>query len=467
MEPRGVSGTVGEPGFEHGYPTSDASEAIHDEQDFQRAIEAYQFFYPTVSMEGAFTGNREVGCEDSVGGVIIAATPRHVIFTSSSDTPYATAVIDLRSTGPAVIDLPAGPYVGVVNDHHHRWVIDLGMPGPDAGKSGKYLLLPPDHRGDVPAGYHVGRARTNKVGMVVQAVPSTASAGDALQALARVKVHPLGAPARALRFVDVSDRDLDATPLRWEHGLEYWRKLHEVIDDEPAADELRPMYGALAALGIEKGKAFAPDPRMQRLLVNAAKAALRQMLVEGFASQRPERLVWKDRRWEWVALVDDPNFEKAGYVDLEARERWFVQAIGASPAMFRRAVGRGSLLFLAARDRYGTYLEGGITYRLEVPQPVPAGLFWSVTAYDSVTRAQVRTPQGKAALGSLHEPLTGCNGSCQLYFGPRPPPGAENRWIRTTPGRGFFLYFRIYGPEAPALDGRWRLDDPVSIALGK
>jgi hypothetical protein len=466
MEPRGVGGNVGEPGFEHGYPTSDASEAIHDEQDFQRAIEAYQFFYPTVSMEATFHGNRELGVEDSTGGIILSAGPHHVIFTSSSDTPYAAAVLDLRATGPAVIDLPAGPYVGLVDDHHHRWVIDLGICGPDGGSGGKYLLLPPDHRGDVPGGYHVGRARTYKVLVALRAVPSTVGAGDALQALARVKVHPLEAPARALRFVDVTDRDLDATPLRWEHGLEYWRKLHEVIDDEPSTDELRAMYGALAALGIEKGKAFAPDPRMQRLLVGAAKAGLRQMLVEGFASQRPERLVWKDRRWEWVALVGDADFQSAGYLDLEARERWFVQAIGASPAMFRRAVGRGSLSFLSARDRFGTYLEGGITYRLTVPQPVPAGMFWSVTAYDSATRAQVRTPQGKAALGSLHGSLTGCNGSCQLYFGPRAPRGEERRWIRTLPGRGFFLYFRIYGPEAPALDGRWRLDDPVSISLG-
>ena len=50
-----------------------------------------------------------------------------------------------------------------------------------------------------------------------------------------------------------------------------------------------------------------------------------------------------------------------------------------------------------------SYLDGGKTYKLSVPQPGPQKLFWSVTVYDSVTRSQIQTDQDKAALRSLFE----------------------------------------------------------------
>ena len=45
-----------------------------------------------------------------------------------------------------------------------RWVIDFGLPGPDRGEGGKYLLLPPGYDGPLPeGGYFVARARTTRV----------------------------------------------------------------------------------------------------------------------------------------------------------------------------------------------------------------------------------------------------------------------------------------------------------------
>jgi hypothetical protein len=151
-------------------------------------------------------------------------------------------------------------------------------------------------------------------------------------------------------------------------------------------------------------------------------------------------------------------------MDLEARERWFAQAIVTSPAMFRRTKGAGSLYWLGCRDAGGAYLDGGKTYRLRVPMPVPAGLFWSVTAYDAETRSEVQTPQGRAAVRSLFELQdAGDTGSADLYVGPTAPSGQERRWIRTLPGRGWFAYFRIYGPQGPAFDGSWKPGDFESL----
>jgi hypothetical protein len=44
-------------------------------------------------------------------------------------------------------------------------------------------------------------------------------------------------------------------------------------------------------------------------------------------------------------------------------------------AMFRRTTAAGSLYWLEIYDESNAYLNGGKTYKLTVPQPVPARIF--------------------------------------------------------------------------------------------
>ena len=236
--------------------------------------------------------------------------------------------------------------------------------------------------------------------------------------------------------------------------------LHKTVDSEPVYEGYHNYYGELAALGIEKGKPFKPDARMKRILVQAAKTANAQMRVQSFADRRPERVVWKDRQWQWASLrFEDGDFNATTHLDPDAREKWFYQAIGASPAMFRRDKKAGSLYWLGLRDKTGAYLDGGKSYKLTVPLPVPGKLFWSVTVYDMDTRSQIQTGQKKAALRSLFELKDASGSSAELYFGPKSTKGKEGQWIQTIPGKSWFTYFRIYGPDAPAFDGSWKPGD--------
>ncbi len=236
--------------------------------------------------------------------------------------------------------------------------------------------------------------------------------------------------------------------------------LSDIVNSEPPFDGYREHDGELAALGIAKGQPFTPDARMKRILEQAAKSGCAQMRVESFADRRPDRVVWKDRRWEWAWLrFENGSFETPNYTDTYARDKWFFQAVATSPAMFRRDAGAGSLYWLGLRDKTGAFLAGAKTYKLSVPQPVPGKLFWSVTVYDAETRSQVQTDQGKAALRSLFELKDKSGSSTELYFGPNTPKGKEGEWIKTIPGRGWFVYFRIYGPEQPAFDGSWKPGD--------
>jgi hypothetical protein len=455
--------TVAQEGsFPHGFPTDEQVRSARDDSDFARAVSAYQFWYPTVSCEGIFNGGREIGIKDGEKLMIMAATPQQVAFTANSDTPYGAGCLDL-SNGPYVIEMPPGPFIGLVDDHHQGWILDMGLPGPDGPKGGKHLVLPPGHEGNVPEGYHVGRSNSNRVLIAIRSLPQNGDVPGAMDALRTIKIYPLSTAAnpKLLTFVDVSEKDLESTCLRWEDNIQFWQKLHEIIEAEPIVEKFLPMYGLLSTLGIEKGKPFAPDARMKGILENAAKAGRDELLVSAFASDRPDRMAWPDRKWEWVGLVPgSAQFETKSGFDFEARDRWFAQAIVTSPAMFRRDPGAGSLYWIGLRDNTGAYVDGGKTYKLSVPLPVPGKLFWSVTVYDPETRSEIATDQNKAALRSLFELKDlGDANSVDLYFGPTAPADQENRWIKTIPGKGWFTYFRIYGPEGPAFDGSWKPGD--------
>jgi hypothetical protein len=451
--------------FKNGYPSAKFSKSATDEQDFQRALTAYRFWYPTVSTESIFVGGRDLGCKDNEGFSILSAQPHHNGFTLNSDTPYGGGAVDL-SNGPMVIEVPPGPYIGLADDHHQRWIFDMGLPGPDKEKGGKHLLLPPNYKGDIPKGYQVGRSATNKVLVAIRALPITGDMDAALKSLNNIKIYSLSNPTKSVKMIDITNKKMDGSILRWEDNLQFWSVLHKVLAEEPMTDDFSPMYGLLVSLGISKDKPFNPDARMKAILERAAKAGRDQMLVAAFGSTAPERLAWDDRKWEWASFIsDNGNFMSAGGMDLQSRDRWFAQAIVASPAMFRRATGAGSLYWLGLRDTTGNFLDGGKTYQLKVPYPVPENLFWSVTVYDAATRSEVQTDQNKAALRSLFELKGIPKGSTDvtLYFGPKAPAGKENLWIKTTAGRGWFSYFRIYGPTTAAFDGSWKPHDFEAI----
>lgn len=454
--------------FRGGFPTPEATHNAYLDSDLNRAIEAYKFFYPTVSFSAGFAALEKAGIKVNGGGILLEGSPKQLVFTPNSDTPYAMVPLDLKS-GPIVVEMPPGQLISVVNDLNQRYVMDLGLPGPDKGQGGKHLIIPPGYKEEIPQGYYPGTSTTMRVSLAVRAIPVNGDTKAAKELIKTVKIHPLNSVVvwNGIEWTDISDREFDMTSLSFETGFGYWEALYKVIDSEPPFEPYRMNYGSLAALGIEKGKPFAPSARLKEILERAARIANAQMRVQSFADRTPERFAWPDRKWEWAGLrYENGTFDLASHKDLEAREKWFYQAIVESPAMFRRDPGAGSLYWLGLRDNSGAYLDGGKTYKLTVPLPVPGKLFWSVTIYDAKTRSQVQSKQGKAALRSMVElKELGDAKSVNLFFGPKAPEGHENRWLQTVPSKGWFSYFRIYGPEAPAFDGSWKPGDFEAVNL--
>lgn len=449
--------------FVQGYPSPALAESTKNEVDKQAAIDAYKLWYPTVSQAAAFKELNDKNIKDNTTLAYFNADPKGRIFTPNQDTPYGVARFDLKE-GPMVIEMPAGPFMGLVTDIHQQWITDLGMPGEDKGKGGKYLLVPPGYKGKLPKGYFIRQAKVYAVQPAFRVVPQDGDLNKALEELKKIKFYSLKTASKptAVKFVKLTSK-YDFTPVKWEDQFQYWIELKKVVDSQPIVDDMLPMYGFLSKLGIEKDKPFTPDERMKKILMDATKEGKKQLLISAFANPRKEKQVWADRKWEWVSLLSEKenvNFMTKSGLDLDARERWFAQAVGNSPMMFLRKEGAGSLYWMAVKDKSGNYLNGAKTYRVSVPLPVPANLFWSITLYDNQTRSFVETDQNRAAIRSLVEladlPQTG---TIDLYFGPQAPSGLDKRWIKTTPGKSYFAYFRVYGPEKKAFDGTWKPGD--------
>ena len=155
MTPNDIETRAGTLKYFDGIPTPETAEALYNHLDYIRGVEAFLNGMPAASLEAIRRSQVVQGSVNSyqvrIFDQLMDSNP--LFLTGNTDTVYVSSVLDLRRDGPTVIEIPPGTGPGTVNDAFFRFVIDTGPPGPDQGKGGKYLILPPDHvhlQGEVP-----------------------------------------------------------------------------------------------------------------------------------------------------------------------------------------------------------------------------------------------------------------------------------------------------------------------------
>jgi hypothetical protein len=360
---------------------------------------------------------KDVGLVDGYTTPVVSA------LTGNNTTIYAAVFTDLERDGPVVIDSPEGVY-GVIDDFWQRPVVEVGPFGPDNGKGGKFLLLPPNYDGPVPDGYFSARSKTNQTMFIGRAFVKDGDVQSAVKTLEGIKAYPLskaGSPSET-RVVHAGSRALDSIAPK---GFEYWQLLADVLNKELVEDRDRFFHAMLKPLGIEKGKPFAPDVRQKKILTKAAQVGFLMAQTISMTPRIENASSYPGTHWEWV-LTLDPTQEAKYYSQLDERTDYTFEAITIADGMVKKIPGAGSQYMSAAKDKSGAWLDGAKNYSLHVPAGAPVKEFWAVTVYDVMTRSMIKTDTMKAGVSSNDKLKTNADGSIDVPFGPTPPKARGN-----------------------------------------
>lgn len=449
---------LGELEFFDGMPSESTVKKTYDFLDLSRGVEAFLNGMPAVSLFAFLEGLKKVGLEPGDLGITEdLLDARSLLLTAQSTTPYAFAEIDLKN-GPIVVEIP-GPVLGSLDDAFFRFVSDVGLTGPDKGKGGKYLFIGPDYEGDIPEGYFVAKSTTYRHWLFMRVFVKDDDLKGATKELKEgFRCYPLAqAPNPPKQKVyDLSGKQFNTIHANDEH---FYEELNGVIQYEPA-DAFDPeLVGLFASIGIKKGKPFAPDARMKKILKDAAAIGNATARSISFSPRNKVVYFYPDRQW-YTPFVGGHDFMDNGELVLDDRIMFHYGATGITPAMATPKVGTGSVYAATPKDAQGQYLDGGKTYKVTLPAPIPVNNFWSFMVYSGQHRSMLETDQKSAGLDSNSPSVTPNNDeSYTIWFGPKAPEGHEGNWVQTIPGKSYLVILRLYGPLEPWFDKTWKPGD--------
>jgi len=455
--PDSVDTRLGTLRFFDGLPDNATVKKLYDNLDFMRAVEVFLNTMQAASTRGQIDGLRSVGADNQT--VVLhenRVDAKTLLLTPNTQTATLWGFFNLKD-GPIVLEIPPG-VLGLADDAWMRYIIDMGMAGPDKGKGGKFLFLPPGYQGDVPEGYFVARPQTNIVTYGLRGFTVKGDTGPAVAAFQKdFRVYPLAQAANPPKTKIINGSGLYFNTIH-PNNYKFYEELNTVIQEEPADSADPEILGQLAAIGIIKGKPFAPDARMKKILEEAAvvaSATARALVYR----PRDEMFYFYSSKSAWFTpfVGGSHEFIQNGVRLLDARSTFMFVAAGISPAMSVKIVGGGSQYAVATFDSKRNYLDGSKTYRLHLPPNIPVKTFWSLIPYDTQTRSVLQTDQRDTALSSeMGTVKANSDGSVDVYFGPKAPKGKESNWIQTVPGKGWFTILRLYGALEPWFDKTWR-----------
>ncbi len=449
---------VGKLAFEEGYPSAQTVETLYDELGFQRAVQAYLWAVPLVGFARWQEQHEQVfGARDGDVVYYVSYKDKLGLLTSNATTPYIIGMANLARSGPLVIDFPAGDTSGGIMDFWQRPIADMGLAGPDKGAGARYLILGPGQSVKDTNGYTVIQSSMNNIFHAFRVISTDPDEAEKLRRGYQVYPYSTRDTPRPTKIVTPDGRHWEG----WHPGgLEYWKLVAKMVNQEPVHDRDRIMVATLKPLGIEKGTPFNPDDRQTKILEEATLVGESMARCLSYAKRQKEAGIWPGTHWKNAVLLEADQ-ETDNYTALDERTAWFYEAVTLTAGMTSKTPGKGQAYIGVQKSRDGQWLKGEHAYTLHVPANAPVEQFWAMTLYDTQTRCFIENEYEIAGLDSRSDLIKNQDGSVDLYFGPKAPEGKEKNWIPTVPGKGWFGYFRFYAPTRAYFDRSWQLPDIV------
>ena len=465
MTPDKVKTSIGELQFFDGVPTKDTATLVQDYLLRARGVDAFLKGIPGASLQALRKGPVELGV-DANGKVAIfdKLMDSHALFlTANTSTLYILPYINTKdANGPVVVEVPP-MMLGAFNDAWFRYVGDVGLAGPDRGKGGKYLVLPPAYEGEIPDGYNVVKPTTHALWLFMRGNISNGIEPAVKNVKDHLKIYPLSEAAdpKPCEYVSMSGKDFNTIH---PNDFNFYIHLDHLVQEE--SDEMLDpeTKGLFASIGIIKGKKFAPDAHTKEILTDAVAIANAAARANNYYPTGDLKMVYfyQDKPTEWVMAYPGKNvfYNYDGAFNTDARVFFHYTYTAVTPAMATPREGKGSDYCIAFKDSNHEAFDGGKTYKVHIPANVPVKDFWALTLYDSQTRSMLQTDQQFPTVGSQDEGFKqNEDGSYDIYFAPKAPKGFENNWLQTIPGKSWFVILRMYGPLKPFIDKEWRASE--------
>lgn len=373
----------------------------------------------------------------------------HFVVAPNHDTIYALAILDLRA-GPQALVVPRIDryYTFQFIDAWMDTITNVGTRA-TGGRAGTWVVVPPHHRGRVPAGDHRIDSPTNHVVVLgrIRAVDD-ADATVAAAQTAGLALHPVGTPTTAPPLGPAPGPP-DATG---SNGLGYFDELGDALADDPPPDPAhRAALVAARSLGIGAGEhPSSTATSSEREVLAAAQAGANASLDRGDGLGGTVI-----DGWYVDVRLGDPGFHPDLRTDATIAKRYWGPNVAAE-----------AVYPVARTASDGKPLDGSEDYRIHLPGDdlPPVGAFWSYTVYgpDSFF---VANPIDRYSISGQTPGLErGPGGSIDLYLSHEAPPGHLANWL-PTPAGPFRLVMRLYLPEASVLHGTYRYP-PVEVVTG-
>ena len=269
--PNKIEARFGALNFFDGVPDKKTVQKVYDNLDYQHAFQAFMSGIQIASMDAMRKGILEFGPANTTAVLFEDLMDSKALFlTANTTSVYMMTWLELKDE-PMVIETPPD-VLGIIDDHWFKYVADFGRLGPDKSKGGKFLIIPPGYKGNIPKGYHVKHTKTYGNWVIWRGFQVDGSPKPAVDTTKKiVRVYPLSQKDNPpkMTFVNASGKFINTI-----HRMDYkiFEEMNEVVQAEPSVGENPEILGVLASIGIKKGQSFKPDARMKKILAAASEA---------------------------------------------------------------------------------------------------------------------------------------------------------------------------------------------------